>query len=120
MYKSCSKCGKIHDINHKCNVGRIYKKNDIDKLRSTYKWMKKAEEVKKKANYLCEICKDNKRYVYDNLEVHHITKLQNAPGGLLDNYNLLCLCVECHKKCDRNEIDLEYQYRLAKIREDGR
>lgn len=24
MYKSCGRCGKIHDVNYKCNVGRVY------------------------------------------------------------------------------------------------
>jgi len=66
---------------------------------------------------LCEICKDRGVYVYEGLEVHHIVKVKENGEGLLDDRNLLCLCVECHKKADRGEIDTEYQRELARKRE---
>ena len=48
--KSCSKCGKIHAYNYKCYVGKVYKKNKIDNLRSSYAWTQKAEEIKRESN----------------------------------------------------------------------
>ena len=118
MYKSCSRCGKIHDINYKCNDNRIYKQSNESKLRNTYSWHTKAEQIKKKANYLCEVCRDNNIYLYDGLETHHIDKLKDKPDRLLDDYNLICLCVHHHKLADDNEIDKDYLFELAKKREE--
>lgn len=122
MYKSCSRCGKIHDSNYKCTVGRVYNnryKTDTDSLRNTHRWHKKAEEIKEKANYLCEVCRDNNIYTYDNLEVHHITKLRDDTSKLLDNYNLVCLCWKHHKLADKNYINSDYLRKLARYREDN-
>ena len=39
MYKACSKCGKIHDINKRCYVGDTFRKKDTqaNKFRRTNK-----------------------------------------------------------------------------------
>lgn len=118
IMKSCSRCGKIHPYNYRCNVGRVYQKNSIDKLRSTNAWTKKTEEIKEKSKYLCAICLQEGIFNYNNLETHHITKLQENPEGLLDDYNLICLCKYHHKQADNGEIDKELLLRLAKERED--
>lgn len=130
IYKSCSYCGKVHDINYKCNKkpkinwSKYNKDSDEYKLRNTYNWHKKAEEIKQRANYICEVCKDKNikdrsyNVNYEGLEVHHINKLSNRPDLLLDNYNLICLCVKHHKEADRDEIDKDYLFKLAKDRED--
>lgn len=86
-------------------------------MRSQYSWTKKSEEIREKANHLCEVCKDKGVWVYDNLEVHHIDKLKDNQAGLLDNCNLICLCTICHKKADKGLIDKEYMLRLARDRE---
>lgn len=118
IYKSCSKCGKIHDTKYKCNAGRIKKvlTNDM-KLRNLNAWHIKAEEIKKKSNYLCAICKESNRYTYDRLEVHHIDKLRDNPDKLLDDYNLICLCKEHHRLADEGKIDKNHLIELAKYRE---
>ena len=117
MYKACSRCGKIHDTRFKCNAGRVYTGGQERKLRSSYAWTKKSEEIRQKANYLCEACRDKGIYVYDNLEVHHIEKLKEQPNLLLDDYNLVCLCQECHTKADDGLIDADYLRELARHRE---
>ena len=114
--KSCSKCGKIHPRGYKCNVGKIYTKTDDDKLRSTYKWTKKARQIKDDANGLCEVCKAQGIYTYNGLEVHHITKLRDNPDGLLDDDNLICLCTAHHKAADNGELDADDLRKLAKKR----
>lgn len=119
MLKSCSRCGKIHDYNYKCNVGKVYRGGKERELRNTYDWILKSREIRDRSNYLCEVCRDEGRYTYNNLEVHHITKVTEEPNRLLDNYNLVCLCVEHHKKADKGEIDKEYLEKLAKKRENG-
>ncbi len=118
IMKSCSRCGKIHAYNYKCYVGKVYKKNSIDNLRSSYAWTQKAEEIKRASNYLCAICLQEGIYNYKELETHHIVKLQVDPEKLLDNYNLICLCKYHHRKADDGEIDQDLLLRLAKERED--
>ena len=116
--KSCSRCGKIHPRGYNCNVGRIYTKTDESRLRSRYAWTKKAQQIKNDAMGLCEVCKAQGLYNYDNLEVHHITKLKDDPNGLLDDNNLVCLCVYHHKQADDGEIDGDYLRELAKLRQE--
>jgi 5-methylcytosine-specific restriction endonuclease McrA len=114
--KSCSKCGKIHPRSYKCNVGRVYKKTDESQLRSKYAWTKKALQIKEDANGLCEVCKAQGVYTYNGLEVHHITKLRSDPNGLLEDDNLICLCVFHHKQADEGEISADYLRELVKER----
>ena len=114
--KSCSRCGKIHPRGYNCNKGRIYQKTDESRLRSKYAWTKKAKQIKDDANGLCEVCKAKGVYTYDGLEVHHITKLRDDRDGLLDDDNLICLCVEHHKEADAGNIKADYLRELAKKR----
>lgn len=117
MFKACSKCGKIHDTRYKCNIGRIYQSTRERELRSKYIWSKKSQEIRDKADHLCEVCRDNNIYTYDNVEVHHIEKLKDREDLFLDDFNLVCLCQEHHKKADSNEIDKDYLRKLAEARE---
>lgn len=114
--KSCSKCGKIHARGYKCNVGRVYGKTSENKLRSSYAWTKKAKQIKADAMGLCEVCRAQGIYNYDNLEVHHITKLSEDHNGLLDDDNLITLCVYHHKQADAGEIDANYLRELVRER----
>lgn len=117
MYKSCAKCGKIHDTNYQCGIKRTYKDTEEKKLRSKYSWTLKSREIRDRANNLCEVCKDKGIIEYNNIEVHHIIKVRDNKSLLLNNENLICLCVEHHKQADNNEIDSEYLHMLAKKRE---
>ena len=120
MYKSCSRCGKIHSTKYKCNAGRVKRVlTDDMKLRNLNAWHIKAEEIKERSRYLCAICEEEGVYTYDNLETHHIEKLRDNPERLLDNYNLICLCKEHHIKADEGKIDKEHLFKLAKEREDN-
>ena len=118
MYKSCSRCGKIHDANYKCNVGRVYNGGNERALRNKYAWHKKADDIKEKANHLCEVCRDNGIYTYNKLEVHHIDKVKDAPDKLLDDSNLICLCVLHHKEADNGKLNKDYLHKLVRIREE--
>lgn len=121
MLRSCSKCGRLHKIGYICKEGikTDYSKYDYEeaKLRNTYSWHTKAEQIKADSHYLCAVCLDNKIYNYNNLEVHHITKIKEDKSKLLDNYNLICLCKECHRLADAGIIDKEYLLKLTKERE---
>ena len=114
--KACSKCGRIHPRAYQCHVGRKYAQTDERKLRNKSAWHRKAKQIREDANNLCEVCKDMGFYNFEGLEIHHITKLSENPDGLLDDDNLICLCVEHHKKADAGEIDADYLRELAKGR----
>lgn len=118
MLKACSRCGKIHEYNYKCNKGKVYKQNDIDKLRSTTRWTNKSKEIREASNYLCAVCLDEGIINYEDIEVHHIERLQDRPDLLLENDNLICLCKKHHKEADNNKLDKDYLLRLAREREE--
>ena len=124
MYKSCGICGRIHLSTEQCsqkNKNRIYKDNVGErKLRSTRKWKNKSIDTRDKANYLCEVCRDKGIITYKHLEVHHIEAVQDNPELLLDEENLVCLCVKHHKQADKGILDKAYLKRLAHEREEER
>ena len=120
MYRACSRCGRIHKSGEKCpNSRTTYKSTQERKLRESYDWRQKSIEIREKAQYLCELCRKENRYTYELLEVHHIVPLKDAPDRLLDNYNLICLCAEHHKKAERGEISREVLETIARAREEG-
>lgn len=122
MLKACGWCGRMHDINTECpkkptQKGRKYgSKTDADKLRNTYRWRRKREQIKADAHYLCEVCADQGKITNKHLEVHHIIKLNANPDLLTDDDNLICLCVTHHKQADAGQIDAIYLKQLAKKR----
>lgn len=119
MYKSCSKCGMIHSTKYKCKADKKYRaKYDYEesKLRNTYEWHKKAEQIKKDSKYLCSICYQEGIYNFQELEVHHIIKIREDKTKLLDDYNLICLCRRHHRLADSNMIDIELLLKLARLR----
>lgn len=71
--------------------------------------------LKERDSYLCQVCKDNDRYNYDDLEVHHIVPLEEDCNLRLDDDNLITLCVAHHKQADRGEISEEYVKGLIDI-----
>lgn len=120
MWKTCSRCGKIHTQGFTCHAGkRIYQADAERKLRSSYKWTEKSKDIRDKAHYLCEVCKAEGRLTYDGVEVHHITKVRDNKDLLLDDYNLICLCTAHHKQADNNQLDNDYLRELARQREES-
>ena len=120
-YYSCSRCGKIHQKGYVCHVEKKRYKYSYkeSKLRSKSAWTEKSKQIREDANYLCEVCKDKGIYNYRNVEVHHILKLRERPDLLLDNYNLICLCKDCHRLADAGIISVDYLQELAKRREEN-
>lgn len=119
MWKSCGKCGKIHEYNKSCYAGDTFRKKNTkaNKFRATAEWKNKAEEIKKDSTYLCSRCLDNNVYCFEQLEVHHIEPLEQNFARRLDNYNLICLCNACHREAEQGNISREYLFELAEKRE---
>lgn len=120
-FYACSRCGKIHPKGYVCHVEKKHYKYSYKeaKLRSKSTWTEKSKQIREDANYLCEVCKDKGIYNYRNVEVHHILKLRDRPDLLLDNYNLICLCKDCHRLADAGIISVDYLQELAKRREEN-
>lgn len=114
MLKSCKYCGRIHDSKYDCGKKPQRKKqgNEKDKFRWSRKWREKRNQIVERDQYLCKICKAEGQYNYNDLEVHHITSLEEDFTRKLDEDNLITLCVLHHKQADRGEIDKEYLYKL--------
>ena len=115
MFKACSKCGKIHDVNYDCHHGDH--SSAEKKMRSKYVWTKKSREVRDQANYLCEVCRDQGIFNYENVEVHHLQPLRDRKDLYLENNNLICLCSKHHKEAENGDIDIEYLKKLIDKRE---
>lgn len=114
MLKSCKYCMRIHDSKYDCGKKPKRKKegNEKDKFRWSRKWREKRNIIVERDNHLCLICKTNGRYNYSNLEVHHITSLEEDFDRRLDDDNLITLCEEHHELAESGEISKEYLYKL--------
>ena len=87
-------------------------------LRKRTSWTLKSREIRERSLYLCSVCKDKgETSLDDDLEVHHIIKLRNDPSGLLNDDNLICLCIKHHKQADRGELSVDYLRQLAQQRD---
>jgi len=55
-------------------------------------------KVLKRDRYQCQLC--NKR---GKLQVHHIIPWADSPSLRKSEFNLITLCIGCHKKVTKNE-----------------
>lgn len=122
MLKACSRCGRIH-ASGQCTVkaekkARNYDRSDNEayQFRQRAKWRKKSKQIRVDAQYLCEVCRDKKKLVYEGLSVHHITPLSEDTSIGYEDTNLICLCSQCHELAEAGMIDREYLRRLSAIR----
>lgn len=113
MLKSCSYCGRIHDSKYNCEKKpqKFKKKYEKDTFRSSSAWQKKAEEIKERDNYLCQICIRNlygtmTRLNSMGLSVHHAIPLKINYELRLSNDNLITLCAKHHEMAESGEIPL--------------
>lgn len=123
MMISCSRCGRIHDRAFVCRPrnkpNRTPKEaTEEQRLRNLSKWHRKSESIRERSFHLCAICKALGDYRQKQIEVHHIIPLREWGDGLLEDENLICLCVDHHKKADRGDISREALRKLARERDE--
>ena len=107
MMKSCSRCGKIHEHGKRCYLNaRNYYQGDaeIRKFRNSGAWKRKAEEIKVRDKYLCQICLKKNIINTRDLSVHHITPASESQAMRLENSNLITVCEAHHKLCEAGKI----------------
>ena len=112
MLKSCSRCGRIHDKNHKCyaNTKNYYQSDpEIRKFRNSGAWKRKAEEIKERDKYLCVICLKRNIINAKDLSVHHIQPIAENQAVKLENSNLITVCEVHHKECEIGKIPRQDQ-----------
>ena len=116
MLKSCSRCGKVHNHGHKCyaNSKNYYQHNpEIRKFRNSTAWKNKAEEIKERDKYLCQICLKNNIFNYKELSVHHIQPVAENEALRLENINLITLCEKHHHECENGKIPRQEQQAIV-------
>jgi hypothetical protein len=114
MLKSCKYCGRIHDSRYVCREAPagFKKRTDKDRFRSSAKWQRKAEEIKSRDHYMCQVCfrnlYDTKRRInHERISVHHAIPLEKDFEKRLDDDNLLTMCSFHHEKAESGEIPYE-------------
>jgi len=109
---------RIHDSKFDCGQKPKRKKaaTEINKFRWSRQWREKAKQIKERDKYLCQMSlrEDPPRYVYTNLEVHHIVPLEEDWDKRLDDENLITLSEEYHERAERGEIPRELLLKIAK------
>ena len=115
--RSCQYCGRFHSVGYECPMRPKRKKQgkrEAEQTRSSYAWQKKREAIKKRDHYLCVYSLSQGRIVYGELEVHHITPLEERPDLAFEDGNLITLCKEVHERAERGEISREELLELVR------
>lgn len=128
MLKSCHYCGRIHDSKFDCGKKPVYKKikyTKADYFRRSQAWTDKAIEIKRRDNYLCQICirrlyNTLQQYNYTGLSVHHAIPINQDWGKRLDDDNLISLCKMHHEMTESGEIPYEIVKQIIDEQEEKR
>ena len=122
MMKACSRCGRIHDLNHKCyaNSKNFYQSDpEIRAFRNSGAWKRKAEEIKERDKYLCQVCLKKNIINTRDLSVHHIIPCAESQILRLENSNLITVCENHHKLCEVGKIPRTEQQAIVDEIMDG-
>lgn len=123
LYTLCKDCGsKISYKTTRCiecdnkfkkesskrnNMNRYIRDKSNQSYRLFYsstQWISKREEILRRDNNECQVCKAMYKFVQAT-DVHHILNLKDNYELRLDNNNLISLCKECHKDIHRLNIN---------------
>lgn len=129
MRRSCSYCGRIHDVMYKCpqsnrKQSHNKKEYDYDGYRNTSSWQKKRAEIKERDMHLCQVCIRGlynygaRRYNSKDISVHHIIPLKDNYELRDYNTNLISLCECHHKMADGGEIPAE-ELKIIALEQEG-
>ena len=88
---------------------RLIKEIEKGNVVSFYKsslWLHKRNEILKRDNYECQMCKAKGRYHRAEC-VHHIKHLRQYINLALEDRNLLSVCNSCHNVLHPEKLNLE-------------
>lgn len=109
----CSRCNEKREEylkvkTKKYNTDRYNRdKANEDAIRLFYvstAWKNKRQEIIKRDNNECQICKVLYKFVPSD-DVHHIVPMTKDFSKRLENNNLISLCSKCHKDIHYHNID---------------
>ena len=120
MLRSCKHCGRIHDEKFDCgkkpkkDYSKYEKDPEIASFRRTQAWKDMSWNIRERDNHLCQLCIRNLYMIpcassltYENISVHHIEPLSEAPAKALDRENLISLCSYHHELAEKGKISRE-------------
>ncbi len=112
LMKFCSKCNKLHDHDHSCQVGKFdkyYRGKLTYTYRNTPRWRKTRDDAKERDGYVCQACvaQENPYYNTFRLEVHHIVDVEIDPSLTYELWNTITLCNYHHRQVHSKELDLK-------------
>jgi len=115
MLVSCSYCGGVHVRGARCprKPTRTKRPNELTRFRSSSAWTKKSLEIRTRDKFLCQVCCQDRRYVFKGLEVHHIEPLVRNWELRLESANLITLCKNCHELAENGKIEAAWLKELA-------
>ncbi|PGZ98809.1 hypothetical protein COE51_10845 [Bacillus pseudomycoides] len=76
----------------------------------THRFRKIRDQARQRDKYLCQACLHGlyfnpyKKYNYENLEAHHIVKVEEDESLIYERTNLIMLCKYHHEKADHGHI----------------
>ncbi len=119
MLISCHYCGLVHKrgLCKRPSNNRTKQSTHITRFYNSRAWRLKRAEIKKRDYFLCQICKQENKYIFQKLEVHHIWKLDGFFQNRLENWNLITLCKNCHVLAEKGEIRRKVLLDIAKKQE---
>jgi 5-methylcytosine-specific restriction endonuclease McrA len=103
IQKSCKHCSRIHGEDYVC-PNKPANRTEQYVLRSTSRWGKTRDMIRKRDTYLCQVCLRNGVYTCDDIEVHHAIKIDDNKELAFEPTNLVTLCKEHHRQADDGKI----------------
>ena len=103
-------------MGQKCykNARNYYQSDpEIRKFRNSGAWKRKAEEIKERDKYLCQICLKKNIINTRDLSVHHITPVSESQELRLENRNLITVCETHQKECESGKIPRDEQQAIV-------
>ena len=127
MLRSCIYCGRIHDTKYDCGKkpkqtqGSYEAKNTEEAVfRRTKAWKKESLQIRDRDHFLCQLCirslympTDSRTLNWEDISVHHIVPLKEAPDRGLDPENLISLCRYHHEMAEKNMISRKKLWEIA-------
>lgn len=116
MLVACGRCGKIHERGacEEKPLNTYRKKNTRQvQIRHSTRWQRVREQALERDCYLCRLCLEAGYINNNNLEVHHITKIEDNPSIAYELDNLICLCSNHHHEVENDSTKRDYLRELA-------
>jgi 5-methylcytosine-specific restriction enzyme A len=120
MIRSCKHCGTYHDVKFNCGKKPVRQKKSTpaEQFRRKWAWKKKSIQIRERDKGMCQVCIRNlyhtqQQYTFENIDVHHIIKLEVDITRGLDDDNLISVCRYHHTLADAYTIPIKELHEIA-------